>query len=161
MPGSGLRWNPFDNSFTIRVNWQEGFREPSLQELYQTSQSAIIDLFPSLPFETPFPTRVPFRVKSNPNLQPEKSRSFNAGFDYSPKFLPGLTLSADLFDVEITGRINMNPSPKEIVTRFNSGKLHPGEAVLFENGDISLVQGIFTNDGREQARGMTLLPNIR
>ena len=156
VPDLGLRWNPFDNSFTIRVNWQEGFREPSLQELYQTSQSAIIDLFPSLPFETPFPTRVPFRVKSNPNLQPERSRSFNAGFDYSPKFLPGLTLSADLFDVEITGRINMNPSPKEIVTRFNSGKLHPGEAVLFENGDISLVQGIFTNDGREQARGIDL-----
>ena len=42
VPDLGLRWEPLDDSLTIRVNWQEGFREPSLQELYQTPREGLL-----------------------------------------------------------------------------------------------------------------------
>jgi iron complex outermembrane receptor protein len=46
---------------------------------------------------------VPFITRSNPNLQPEDSRSFTAGIVYTPKFGTGLTLTIDLYDIESPG----------------------------------------------------------
>lgn len=150
VPDLGLLWKPFDDSFTIRANWQEGFREPSLQELYQTPRtSTILNAFGG-------PLTL-LKVTSNPGLQPEKSRSFNAGFSYSPTFIHGLTLSADIFDVEITGRINTNPDPNEIVDRYLIGKLLPGEMVLLDPfGGGAFIQTLFRNEGREQSRGVDI-----
>jgi len=42
-------------------------------------------------------------ITSNPNLQPEDSRSFSGGFVYSPKYAPGLNLSLTFGDIERTG----------------------------------------------------------
>ena len=97
-------------------------------------------------------------VKSNPDLQPEKSRSFNAGFSFSPKFLRGLTLSADVFDVEITGRINTDPSAQELVNRFIFGTLLPGDMILLDptGTSVNSLQTIFENEGREQSRGIDM-----
>ncbi len=151
VPDLGMRWEPVDDSFVIRVNWQEGFREPSLQDLYQTPQfSLFVPTFSGLALTTPF------AVRSNPDLQPEKSRSFNAGFSYSPKFLHGLTLSADIFDVEVTGRINTNPDITVVVDRFITGSLLPGDLVLLDPSGTSIaeVQTLFRNEGREQSRGI-------
>lgn len=33
VPKIGVRWQPLDESLTIRASWSEGFREPSLYEL--------------------------------------------------------------------------------------------------------------------------------
>ena len=39
IPKVGLRWQPFDESLTIRSTWGEGFREPSLFELFASPKS--------------------------------------------------------------------------------------------------------------------------
>ena len=39
VPKFGMRWQPFDDSLTIRSTWGEGFREPSLYELFGSSFS--------------------------------------------------------------------------------------------------------------------------
>ena len=36
VPKFGMRWQPFDDSLTIRATWGEGFREPSLFELFSS-----------------------------------------------------------------------------------------------------------------------------
>jgi outer membrane receptor protein involved in Fe transport len=41
----------------------------------------------------------------NPNLDPEESDTVSYGFIFMPEFLPGLTLSVDYFDVEVTDAI--------------------------------------------------------
>jgi outer membrane receptor protein involved in Fe transport len=152
VPDLGLRWEPLDDSLVIRVNWQQGFREPSLQELYQTPRES------SLSNASFFEPPTPFFIKSNRDLQPEKSRSFNAGFSYSPKFVPGLTISADVFDVEIIGRINTNPSAQELVDRFVTGTLLPGDMVFLDptGTSVNFLQTIFRNEGREQSRGVDM-----
>src|SRR4029078_1437699 len=45
-------------------------------------------------------------ITSNPNLQPEDSRSFSGGFVYSPKYVPGLNLSVGFWDSERTGVVS-------------------------------------------------------
>src|SRR4051812_27426702 len=44
VPKIGLRWQPFDDSLTLRFTWGRGFREPSLEELYS---APISDIQPS------------------------------------------------------------------------------------------------------------------
>jgi iron complex outermembrane receptor protein len=150
VPDLGLKWEPFDESLVIRVNWQQGFREPSLEELYQTAH---ISTFPGS-FDSPFGI---LRVTGNPDLQPEKSRSFNAGFSYSPKVIPGLTLGANVFDIEVIGRINPNPKLQPIVVRFITGQLLPGEFVITDPNTLqTTIQTFLRNEGREQARGIDM-----
>ena len=42
MPKLGLRWQPFDDQLTIRATWGQGFREPSLEELFSAPISESI-----------------------------------------------------------------------------------------------------------------------
>jgi outer membrane receptor protein involved in Fe transport len=45
------------------------------------------------------------RFGGNPDLNPEESDTVSFGFILNPDFLPALTLSADYFDIEISGAI--------------------------------------------------------
>jgi iron complex outermembrane recepter protein len=49
---------------------------------------------------------VQFTVSGNPNLKPEVSDSWTAGASLSPKFLPGLQISVDWFDIKIKDAIS-------------------------------------------------------
>lgn len=42
VPKIGLRWQPLDETLTLRGSWSEGFREPSMYELYATP-TAVLD----------------------------------------------------------------------------------------------------------------------
>lgn len=49
--------------------------------------------------------QIPATFGGNPNLQEETSRSWTAGVVLQPTFLPGLTVTADYFDIEIEDAI--------------------------------------------------------
>ena len=114
VPKFGLRWQPIDETLTIRCTWGEGFREPSLIELYGSPTSGLagtIDPLPSSLGGPPTPVGVPSRfepeqptvVTSSPVLTPEDSRSLSVGLVWTPKWVNGLTLSLDLWDTVETG----------------------------------------------------------
>ncbi|WP_299174986.1 TonB-dependent siderophore receptor [uncultured Brevundimonas sp.] len=44
-------------------------------------------------------------ITGNPLLQPEEADTFTVGFVANPRFLPGLALTLDYYDIEITGAI--------------------------------------------------------
>ena len=93
VPKVGVRWQPFDDSLTVRATWGEGFHEPSLIESFGSPSQGVSqdNLFDPVT-QTRF-SEVPFIIRSNRNLQPEDSRSFTAGIVYTPKFVRGLTLT--------------------------------------------------------------------
>src|SRR5438270_21184 len=102
VPKVGMRWQPFDDQLTVRATWGEGFREPSLEELFGSPLSTLE------PSHDPkkggvFEPETNTLISSNPGLQPEDSRSFSGGVVYSPKYVPGLNLSVDFWDIERTG----------------------------------------------------------
>lgn len=84
-----LSWRP--RAWTLRVGYGEGFKAPTLLNLYMTDM-----------------VRGPYVIRGNPNLQPEESRTFEAGIAYA--FERGrLELSLhdskidNLIDAELTG----------------------------------------------------------
>jgi len=153
VPKVGMRWQPFDEQLTLRATWGEGYRQPSLEELF------------SAPISTLFGTRDPLKggafepetntlIQSNPNLQPEDSRSFSAGFVYTPKYVPGLNVSVDFWDTERTG-IVAAPTAQQVLDREATNSLLPGEAVERDplSGNITRILLSNQNLGSQEARG--------
>ncbi len=155
VPKVGLRWQPFDSSFTLRATWGEGFHEPSLIELFGAPTQGITTFGDNFdPVTKMLVDEVPFTIRSNPNLQPEDSRNFTAGLVYSPAYLPGLTLTIDLYDIESKGR-TVIPNPQNLIDRSVNGQLLPGEIVSRDaDGNISAIQLAFQNAGSQKARGI-------
>ncbi len=151
VPKFGLRWQPLDETLTLRGTWGKGFRQPALEELFGSGASSIegtVD--PLTGMSEPETTTL---SNSNPNLQPEDSESISAGLVYSPKFVPGLTLSIDFFDIERTGVVIV-PEAQQVLEREAAGTLLPGEQVLRNpDGSINLVVRADQNAGFEKARG--------
>ena len=128
VPKFGMRWQPFDETFTVRATWGEGFREPSLIELYASPTSALTgatDILPTslggpaTPVGDPsrFESETPVVITSSPVLQPEDSRSFSAGIVWTPKWVNGLTLSIDLWNIEQTGVVVASTTDSSITER--------------------------------------------
>ena len=161
VPKVGLRWQPFDEQLTLRSTWGEGFREPSLFELYASPTFALTGTRSKPTPAFPVPVTEPETATtfaSNKNLQPEDSRAWTGGVVYTPKWIPAstasLTLSIDLWDIERTGVVT-TPTSQEVVNRFYRGALLPGEIVQIDpaSGAINFVRTSFQNAGRQNARG--------
>ena len=101
-----------------------------------------------------FNPETPFTLRSNPNLQPEDSRAFSGGLVYTPKFVSGLTITIDLFDIESKGRVNSIPNPSDVISRVFEGRGLFGENVFRDaQGNIISIEGAFQNAGSQKARG--------
>jgi iron complex outermembrane receptor protein len=147
VPKFGVRWQPLDESLTIRATWGEGFLEPSMVQLYGPTRFGLgptggptrspgADGFISTPL-TVVPctaddptcqdtTNPESTIEQRPrkDLPPEHDRSATAGIVYTPKWIPAkygqVTLTVDFWDVERTG-INMFLSPNTILQQYNAG----------------------------------------
>ncbi len=155
VPKFGLRWQPVARQLTVRSSISQGFREPSLFELYSSPisvLSAIVD--PRDGFVEP---EQPITLRGNPRLQPEKTDYFNAGFIWSPTTprLKGLSLAADFWAVSRRGTVEANP--QNTVSRIfgqAAGGAFPGESVTFgPTGAISAVNTVFYNVGETVVEG--------
>ena len=167
VPKFGLRWQPFDETFTIRSTIGKGFLEPSLIQLYGSPTSALTAVTDTLPTslggpnvpigdETRFEPEQNVVFTSSPTLQPEDSTSFTAGIVWTPKFVNGLTLSVDVWDTERTGQVIQSSIPG-ILNREEFGGLLPGEIVQRDAaGFISRIFVPFINSGSTTASGIDL-----
>jgi outer membrane receptor protein involved in Fe transport len=58
-------------------------------------------------FEDPLTARFPGTNGGNPDLQEERAKTWTVGGLIQPRFIPGLTLSADYYSIEITDAIGL------------------------------------------------------
>ena len=115
----GLRWQITDD-FTLRSTWAEGFRAPSIGELYgtfsrfdaqiqdpcntATGQTAINCAALGVPDPENFEqanSQISVVTGGNPDLRPEEATSFTAGAIYSPDWAANSAWSQKL-DFEVT-----------------------------------------------------------
>jgi outer membrane receptor protein involved in Fe transport len=99
----GLDWEMFE-SLRLRGTVSRDIRAGTLAERYDMTGG-----LGNLPDDPQFPgggpTSVTIRTGGNPNLSPEEADTRTFGFVYTPGWLGGLSLSADYWDIDISGAI--------------------------------------------------------
>jgi outer membrane receptor protein involved in Fe transport len=95
-PKVSVRWEPLDpkwiGALTLRGSYTEAFHAPHLSEISPASSQGPVPL-PKAAGEE--------RVIGNPNLQPEVAYEWSYGAVYSPKWIKGLTLTADWWHIDM------------------------------------------------------------
>jgi iron complex outermembrane recepter protein len=95
-----FRWQPIDSSLTLRGTYSEAYHAAALAELY-TSQAEIFVPVDDPAGLTPQGTAIKETVGGNPNLKPEVAYEWTYGGVWSPKFIKGLTVSADFYHIDL------------------------------------------------------------
>ena len=101
-PKVSVRWQPLDPKYigalTLRGSYTEAFHAPALSEISPASSQNFTSFFdPFLREEG----NAEERVIGNPNLHPEVAYEWSYGAVYNPKWLKGLTLSADWWHIDM------------------------------------------------------------
>ncbi len=117
---AALKWQPTD-SLLIRAAWSQGFRAPSISELFlgnaDSFPAASDPCAPSPGSWDGVPADLPKGCKGTPRVQPnaqikstiggnaklhpERALSRSIGFVYNPDFIPGFDFSLDYYKIEL------------------------------------------------------------
>src|SRR6266705_2783330 len=99
---SHFSWQPLDpkciGALTLRGSYTEAFHAPALSEISPASTGGPIGVRDPL-LRSFYGSEG--RVLGNPNLQPEMAYEWSYGAVYSPKWIKGLTLSADWWHIDM------------------------------------------------------------
>ena len=130
-PKVSIRWQPLDPKYigavTLRGSYTEAFHAPTLSEVTPASSQN----FPIVadPFSTQTEPQIEERVIGNPNLHPEVAYEWTYGAVYSPKWVKGLTLSADWWHIDM----------RDIVAATRGANHYPGKSPARTTGASTVV----------------------
>jgi iron complex outermembrane receptor protein len=102
-PKVSVRWQPLDPKYigalTLRGSYTEAFHAPALSEISPASTQGVTETA----FDPLTNQSYSFGVFTigNPNLKPEVAYEWSYGLVYSPKWIKGLTLSADWWHIDM------------------------------------------------------------
>ena len=149
-PKAGIRWLPLDDSFVLRATFAKGFIAPDIFHLFGPAN----DNSPSF---TTFQgdgrsgaggslTKTVViqgnsKDLSNPFLEASHSKSYTAGFVYSPKQVRGLSLTVDYYRItqDKVGVIDYTSAVADLNAK--------GSASLFAQDPLKLGTGFIFADG--------------
>lgn len=143
----GFKWSPI-SQLLIRGTWSQGFRVPSVSELFQGGAQSypfladpcvINPANPNCPSNAPGPVVQQYKTtfQGNPYLNPETAISQSLGFVWSPTFAPGVNIAMDYYKINLNRYIAAR-SPQQILNDCYSA------ASLFCN-QITRVGGAIKN----------------
>lgn len=136
--GGNLEWAPF-RDFRFRGSYNRSVRAPNLSELY-SSQSQNFAPAPGDPcsarnlatgsanrvancnaagrpqdYDFVYTSSLEIVSGGNPNLRQETSDSYTAGFVFTPSFIPGLSITADYYNITVNDVITATGSAQQIL----------------------------------------------
>jgi iron complex outermembrane recepter protein len=107
-PKVSVRWQPVNPKYigalTLRGSYTEAFHAPTLFEITPAGSQNFALVRD--PFSRLTPDQVEERISGNPFLQPEVAYEWSYGIVYSPKWLKGLTISADCWHIDLRSLIS-------------------------------------------------------
>ena len=140
-PKVSVRWQPLDPKYigavTLRGSYTEAFHAPTLGELTPASSQN----FPivSDPFSSQTEPQIEERVLGNPGLHPEVAYEWTYGIVYSPKWIKGLTLSADWWHIDMRDIVAFPGANTLIVENPPTPGVQENGPVVFR--DVSSIPG--------------------
>ncbi|MBL0770021.1 TonB-dependent receptor [Sphingopyxis sp. DHUNG17] len=139
-PKLGVRWEPVDG-IALRASYGTSFRAPLFSELIGETVAFYTTLQVPDPTTTSGVANVIGLFGYAPNVQPERAKTWTAGFDIAPPSVPGLKASLTYYDVDYRDRIG---SASEDYLRFLVDR-EAFAGVVTENPSPDLVQGYFNS----------------
>ena len=176
----GLDWTVMDG-LRLRATYGTGFRIPSVPELfggvaegnltttdpcsrYSTSGNAVLIAncqASGVPAGyVQLGNSVLTTVGGNQNLQPEESENLTLGVVVQPTFTPGLSVTVDYFDIQITDAIRNIPGSTKLAVCYASANLsHPFCSPQHftrsnRTGEVNFLSSQPTNAGKETMKGV-------
>jgi outer membrane receptor protein involved in Fe transport len=157
-PKVSVRWQPLDPKYigavTLRGSYTEAFHAPTLAEVAPAGSQS----FPivSDPFSNLTEPQIEERISGNPLLHPEVAYEWTYGIVYSPKWVKGLTLSADWWHIDM--RDIVTPLGAQFIIESNPPPAPPavqnGPLVFRAPGPPGVVGPVVTViDPNENASG--------
>jgi hypothetical protein len=148
----GLEWQVFED-LRFRATRSRDVREASFQERFDVQTGGV---FVDDPFTDTLNILVTYQRGRNPNLSPEEADTQVLGFVYEPSWVPGLRMSTDWWEVDISGAIDSITEQQIIDNCFDSGGtggtcpfLHRGT-----DGNLASVDAPFLNLSQSYAEGI-------
>ncbi|MGH8089462.1 MAG: TonB-dependent receptor domain-containing protein, partial [Stenotrophomonas sp.] len=167
----GFRWKPI-NDLMIRGNWSQGFRAPTISELFSGISDTFEDVAdPCAGVQTGNPNTPPASCAGvpaynqsnsqirtttggNQNLGPETSTSKTLGFVYSPTFAPGLDVSVDWWNIKIEGAIYAQTAQQTLDSCYIQGVGSQCDLIERDStGQISNLLAVPSNVGTMEVEG--------
>jgi iron complex outermembrane receptor protein len=162
-PKVSLRWQPTPQML-LRGSFNKGFRAPTLFDLFGPQSTTNTSDTYDDPVLCPGGAAVPganpnivcgqqqlIRGGGNPDLDPERSRTYSAGIVFEP--IPSLTLSADYWNIKLKDQISALAEQ----TIFGNFPKYQNLFVYDPSGTrLNYVLGITANLGEVRTRGLDL-----
>jgi iron complex outermembrane receptor protein len=162
----GLKWRVNDE-LLFRGTWSEAFRAPSISELFLGNS----DSYPALndpcngggngaPGCAGVPagyqqanSQIRITVGGNKNLEPEEAETFTYGLVYSPEWAEGLSLTFDVFDIEIAHAVSSTGAQKILDTCATTGTTFCSLVERTSGGSVSDLFNGLVNLGGQTTSG--------
>ncbi|MDI1336017.1 MAG: TonB-dependent receptor [Lacunisphaera sp.] len=116
-PTIALRWVPTPD-LMVRASYGTGFLPPNITQL--SANDPFLGILGFLGLSDPkrggtSPSGGAYYFGGDPNLTPEKSKTYSTGLVLTPRAIPGLRLSVDWLRIEKTDNIVNNPNAQLIL----------------------------------------------
>ncbi|HET7710047.1 MAG TPA: TonB-dependent receptor [Sphingomicrobium sp.] len=171
---AGVNWKPFQD-LRLRGSWAEGFRAPSIGELFGTqsrfdenlddpcsshtnnaaprrfSNDAAVRtacIAAGVPANGSYQqanAQISVNTGGNQNLLPETSESWVVGGVYSPSWLPRFSIEANWYKVKVEGAIQAVPRATTVLNCLLTADPATCALVTRVNGELIEVEGLLQN----------------
>ena len=168
-PRVTLRYQPFAD-LTLRASWGQSFRSPSPAVLFDPGSQNFPQLFDPLQGLTLQPPDGTQQT-GNVDVQPEKTDTYTFGLVYTPKFLPGFTMTVDVYQIFTRDLIL---SPADFAQVMLTANAVSGDTVFVDpdgcigqgggpllgvtratfQGDVDCIDSQSTNAGKRLVEGL-------
>ena len=174
-PKFGVNWSPA-HGWLFRGSYGTSFRAPLLAQTHPASTALYVQNY-SDPTSATGVTQGLTLSGASPNLKPETAKTFSAGVDYEPEFLPRSKFSLTYFDIDYENQITSylsdltllqresyfsqiitrNPNPafiSSLTSKYVVNGVLPAQVLLFVNGQS-------LNLGKSISRGLDFQASYR
>ena len=191
--GSVIAWSAsldmdVNEQLKVRAGYSRAIRAPNLDELYtpinaafrpvndpcaavQGPTQATKDLcvqqgVPAHVIDTLVDQRLGYSLigGGNPNLSEEEADTLTVGFVFSPSFLPGLTMSVDYYDIEMTNAIDQVDGQallNDCFANLDNSTVSCQAIIRNQSGNLEEIIGPLLNLAERNVDGLDLSATYR
>jgi len=163
-PRVSLRYQPMAD-LTFRASWGQSYRAPSPAENFQPVFQNFPVLFDPVVGSTLQPPDGVYGAGST-TLVPETTDAYSMGVVWTPKFLPGFTMTVDVYQLFTTALILSSASRAQVL--LTQGVVDPDDCGLglpglggpaegttrFVDGSLDCVDALSSNGGKRHVTGL-------